>query len=95
MNRPNNLGKTRNYRTPTGVEIKAVVADEFFMTETDYENKLFCFQRLHSVIGEFFRIGYYMWNETHSKWIWGKNAPFISGDDMRTLYKEAGKRNWF
>jgi len=94
MNYPNNVGRTMKYNTATGIKMKIHIDDEIIIPETDYPNKLLCFQKALSVTGEFYRLGYYILSQKGDRWIWGKNAAYVSVEDLKLLNAEARKRNW-
>jgi hypothetical protein len=96
---PNNIGKVRRIKSIEGNPVQFTVMDEILQPETDFPQKLICFQRVQMEPGGIgLRLGYYIlgWKESRrGMWVWGQYATFLDPKDLAAVIKTAQSRGWF
>jgi hypothetical protein len=78
----------------TGRSVRFTIVDEIACTSTTRPDKVVCLQQFsfEDRPGTELRLGCYIY--TGAKWGWGRFAPMISFEDLRTIVREAVNKGW-
>lgn len=96
---PENIGKRRTAKTPSGKRFYFAIKDEIHIPQSDKSDKLIYLQRLEfeSDSRVELRLGYYVIGKKpamRGRWVWGQFATMIPADDFSSLIQEAKGKGW-